>query len=65
LVFSDFDLEASKADDIRFSLEEIPWMERGWRGSGGFSPSRIFCNPRVSAQSACSAFHHRTRMTRI
>jgi hypothetical protein len=29
LVFSDFDLEASKADDIRFSLEEIPWMERG------------------------------------
>ena len=29
LVFSDFDLEASKADDIRFSLEEIPWIERG------------------------------------
>lgn len=29
LVFSDFDLVASKADDIRFSLEEIPWIERG------------------------------------
>jgi dTDP-4-dehydrorhamnose 3,5-epimerase-like enzyme len=29
LVFSDFDLEASKADDIRFSLEEIPWIEHG------------------------------------
>ncbi|MDP2188227.1 MAG: hypothetical protein Q8J69_06055 [Sphingobacteriaceae bacterium] len=28
-VFSDFDLEASKADDIRFSLEEIPWIEHG------------------------------------
>ena len=27
LVFSDFDLEASKADDIRFSLEEIPWTD--------------------------------------
>lgn len=27
LVFSDFDLEASKADDIRISLEEIPWIE--------------------------------------
>ncbi len=25
LVFSDFGLEASKADDIRFTLEEIPW----------------------------------------
>lgn len=29
LIFSDFDLEASKADDIRFTLEEIPWIERG------------------------------------
>lgn len=29
LVFSDFDLEASKADDIRISLEEIPWIEHG------------------------------------
>lgn len=29
LVFSDFDLDASKADDIRFTLEEIPWIERG------------------------------------
>lgn len=29
LVFSDFDLETSKADDIRFSLDDIPWMERG------------------------------------
>lgn len=27
LVFSDFDLEVSKADDIRFSLEEIPWTD--------------------------------------
>jgi dTDP-4-dehydrorhamnose 3,5-epimerase-like enzyme len=27
LVFSDFDLEVSKADEIRFSLEEIPWTE--------------------------------------
>ncbi|MFM7033280.1 MAG: hypothetical protein ACKOX4_12300, partial [Bacteroidota bacterium] len=27
LVFSDFDLAASKADDIRFSLEEIPWTD--------------------------------------
>jgi dTDP-4-dehydrorhamnose 3,5-epimerase len=27
LVFSDFDLEVSKADDIRFSLEEIQWTE--------------------------------------
>ena len=25
LVFSDLDLAASKADDIRFSLDEIPW----------------------------------------
>lgn len=29
VVFSDFDLEASKADDVRFTLEEIPWIERG------------------------------------
>ena len=29
LVFSDFDLEASKADDIRISLDDIPWIERG------------------------------------
>lgn len=29
LVFSDFDLEASKIDDIRFSLDDIPWIERG------------------------------------
>jgi dTDP-4-dehydrorhamnose 3,5-epimerase-like enzyme len=29
LVFSDFDLEASKADDIRFTLADIPWIERG------------------------------------
>jgi dTDP-4-dehydrorhamnose 3,5-epimerase len=28
LVFSNFDLEASKADDIRFTLDEIPWIER-------------------------------------
>ena len=27
LIFSDFDLKASKADDIRFSLDEIPWTE--------------------------------------
>lgn len=27
MVFSDLDLEASKADDIRFSLDEIPWTE--------------------------------------
>jgi dTDP-4-dehydrorhamnose 3,5-epimerase len=27
MVFSDLDLEASKADDIRFSLEEIPWTD--------------------------------------
>jgi len=27
LVFSDFDLEASNADDIRFSLKEIPWTD--------------------------------------
>lgn len=27
LVFSDFDLEASKADDIRFSMDDIPWIE--------------------------------------
>ena len=27
LVFSDLDLAASKADDIRFSLDEIPWTE--------------------------------------
>jgi hypothetical protein len=27
LVFSDLDLEASKADDIRFSLDKIPWTE--------------------------------------
>lgn len=26
LVFSDFDLESSKKDDIRFRLEEIPWL---------------------------------------
>lgn len=25
LVFSDFDLEASKADDLRFGLDSIPW----------------------------------------
>jgi len=29
LVFSDFDLEASKVDDIRFSMDDIPWIERG------------------------------------
>jgi len=29
LVFSDFDLEASKVDDIRISLDDIPWIERG------------------------------------
>lgn len=29
LVFSDFDLQASKADDIRFSIDDIPWLERG------------------------------------
>ena len=25
IVFSDFDLEASKADDLRFGLDSIPW----------------------------------------
>jgi dTDP-4-dehydrorhamnose 3,5-epimerase len=29
LIFSDFDLEASKADDIRLSLDQIPWIEHG------------------------------------
>ena len=28
LVFSDFDLQSSKDDDIRFSLDDIPWIER-------------------------------------
>jgi dTDP-4-dehydrorhamnose 3,5-epimerase len=28
-VFSDFDLEASKADNIRFSLDDIPRIEHG------------------------------------
>ncbi len=28
LVFSDFDLEASKADHIRYSLDDIPWIKR-------------------------------------
>lgn len=27
MVFSDFDLEASKADDIRQSLEDFPWIK--------------------------------------
>jgi hypothetical protein len=36
LIFSDFDLEASKADDIRLSLDQIPWIEHGWHGFGGF-----------------------------
>lgn len=34
LVLSDFDLEASKADDICISLDDIPWIECGWYGFG-------------------------------
>jgi hypothetical protein len=29
LVFSDCDLEVSKADEMRFSLQEIPWIVHG------------------------------------
>jgi hypothetical protein len=29
LVFSDFDLEASQADDVRFSIDDISWIEHG------------------------------------
>lgn len=29
LVFSDFDLEASKFDHIRYSLDDIPWISQG------------------------------------